>query len=140
VDTNAVRDGSTRGVYLVDNRVSSGSNNEGTASLQTALTVNSYVAWQIFAIDPNYSAIGGNIEIQQIGNSNAWGNSGQPQQLNATTFTGQVQNAGNANYRLTLNVQNPGQSGITITVNPSINAVGANLFTGERPQRTEAYV
>jgi hypothetical protein len=130
IDTNAAKAGSTAGVYIVDNRVSSGSQNEGSPTLQTACTSGSYVAWQVFAIDPNYVSIGGNVQIQQIGNSNAWGNSGQPQGLNATTFTGQVQNPGMASYQLALNVQNPGQSGITITVNPSINSSGATSIAG----------
>jgi hypothetical protein len=125
VDTNSVQNGQTKGIYLVDNRVSSGSQNEGSASLQTACTLNSYICWQILAIDPNYTAGGGTVAIQQIGNSNAWGMSGQPEILNPTTFTGQVQNAGQAGYSININVQNPGMSGITIQIKPSMLVTAA---------------
>lgn len=121
IDTNAVQAGSTRGIYLVDNRVSNGSQNEGSATLQTACTKNSFICWQVFAIDPNYTAIGGSVAIQSIGNSNAWGNSGQPQLMNSGTATGQAQNSGSASYSINLNVQSPGLSGITLTVNASVN-------------------
>jgi hypothetical protein len=127
VDTNSAQAGTTKGIYLVDNRISSGSQNEGTATLQTACTNNSYICWQVFAVDPNFAAIGGNLSIQSIGNSNAWGNSGQPQSLNANTFTGQVQNGGTANYQLSLNLQSPGLSGMTLTVNPSVNVTAASF-------------
>ena len=115
IDTNSATNGSTKGVYLVDNRVSSGSQNEGSVNLQTACTKGSYICWQVFAIDPNFTAIGGSVAIQSIGNSNAWGNSGQPQLVGAAA-TGQVQNSGTATYQINLNVQSPGQSGITIQV------------------------
>jgi hypothetical protein len=137
LDTNSVQNGKTTGIYLVDNRVSSGSQSEGSPNLQTACTLNSYIAWQVFAIDPNFAAAGGDVQIQQIGNSNAWGNSGQPESLNATTFTGQVQNTGQASYQLTLNVQSPGQSGITVSVNPGVNVSGASLAAGRRERHAE---
>jgi hypothetical protein len=121
IDTNAVQNGSTRGIYLVDNRVSSGSQNEGSASLQTACTLNSYICWQLFAIDPNYTSIGGKVEIQSIGNSNAWGSSGQPQSVNSGVFTGQAQNTGTAPYVINLTVQSPGKSGITLKVQAGVN-------------------
>ena len=127
IDTNSAQVGTTKGIYLVDNRVSSGSQNEGSAALQTACTLNSYICWQVFAVDPNFTASGGSVALQQIGNSNAWGNSGQPQMLNATTFTGQVQNGGTANYQININLQSPGMSGITLMVNPSINVAAAKL-------------
>ncbi len=130
VDTNAAQAGTTKGIYLVDNRVSSGSQNEGSANLQTACTLNSYICWQVFAVDPNFTSIGGSVAIQQIGNSNAWGDSGQPQMLNATTFTGQVENAGSASYSLNLNLQSPGQSGITLAVNPGVSVTGAASLAG----------
>jgi hypothetical protein len=125
VDTNSAQVGTTKGVYLVDNRVSSGSQNEGSATLQTACTLNSYVCWQVFSVDPNFASIGGDLRIQSIGNSNAWGNSGQPQSVNANTFTGQVQNGGTAGYQVTLTLQSPGQSGITLNVNPTVNVAAA---------------
>ena len=129
IDTNSAQAGTTKGIYLIDNRVSSGSQNEGSPTLTTACTLNSYICWQVYAVDPNFTAIGGVVAIQQIGNSNAWGNSGQPEQATGGAFTGQVQNAGTASYQITFTVQSPGQSGITIpvTANMSVAAAAAGL-------------
>jgi hypothetical protein len=121
VDTNAVQADQTQGVYLVDNRVNTGSTGEGSASLQTSCTKGSNVCWTALSIDPNFAAEGGVVSLQSIGNSNAWGDSGQPESVNSTTFTGQVQNSGTAGYTLNLNVQAPGGSGMTLSVNPSVN-------------------
>jgi hypothetical protein len=120
VDTNAIQADQTTGVYLVDNRTSAGSQNEGSAGLQTACTSGSNLCWTVQAIDPNFVAEGGVLGLQSIGNSNAWGDSGQPESINSTTFTGQVQNDGTAGYSLNLNVQVPGGSGKTLTVSPGV--------------------
>ena len=106
----------TRGVYVVDNRVSNGSTNEGTANLQTNVTNASVVNWQVFNVDPTAT---GAKSIQAISNSNAWGPGGQPQP-DATYggFTGQVQNTGTAPYSVTFNAQKQqGSAAITTTVN-----------------------
>lgn len=116
VDTNALQNGSTKGVYAVDNRVSNGSQNEGTAGLTTNASNGSTVNWQIFNIDPTNA---GMIGIQTISNSNAWGPGGQPQ-LDPTYggFSGQVQNTGTAPYSVTFNAQKqPGSAAITTTIN-----------------------
>lgn len=122
VDTNATQTGSTRGVYLVDNRVASGSQNEGSANLTTACTQNSNICWEIFTIDPNSTA---SVQIQSIGNSNAWGSSGQPQVAsdNANAFTGQAQNPGAAGYQVNFNVTLGTGSGFSVTVSPNVNVV-----------------
>jgi len=118
VDTNALQNGSTKGVYLVDNRLNNGSQNEGTVGLQTAVTTNSYICWQVYNVDPNSSTT---LSIASIGNSNAWGASGQPQSVSPNTFTGQAQTNGLAEYKLTINAQAGGGSGITTSVSPGIN-------------------
>jgi hypothetical protein len=124
VDTTAVQNGSTRGVYLVDNRVSSGSSSEGTAVLQTTCTQDSQICWEVFTVSPCTSDT---VSIQSIGNSNAWGSSGQPEAApdNSHAFTGQAQTAGGAGYQVTLNVQLGAGSGFTVTVSPSINVEAA---------------
>lgn len=113
VDTNAVQVGSTAGVYAVDNRVASGSQNEGTTELITSLTQGTNVCWQVFTVSPCVDAT---VQIQSIGNSNAWGPSGQPQMVPSqpNTFTGQVQKPGQAGYELTLTVQLGTGSGFTV--------------------------
>jgi hypothetical protein len=119
VDVNPIIQGQgTKGVYLVDNRVSSGSQNEGTAGLTTACTNGSYVCWEIVAVDPNADLE--QFQIQQIGSSNAWGNTGQPEATDGTgtVFTGQVQNTGTASYNLVLNVNDT-----SVTLTPSVTVV-----------------
>lgn len=113
VDTNAVQEGSTRGVYVVDNRVASGSENEGTPGLVTFVTQGTNVCWQVFTVSPCVDAT---VQIQSIGNSNAWGPSGQPQMVpgQPNTFTGQVQKPGGAGYQVNLTVQLGTGSGFTV--------------------------
>jgi hypothetical protein len=120
IDTNALQNGSTKGVYVVDNRVSNGSNNEGMPNLQTSLTNGSFINWQVFNIDPTST---GQKSIQSISNSNAWGSGGQPQpDTTYGGYTGQVQTAGVANYSVTFNAQKQqGTAGITTTVNLSVS-------------------
>lgn len=117
VDVNAiVQGGGTTGVWLVDNRVSSGSTGDGTAGLTTSCSNGSNLCWSVVAIDPNADIT--QLQIQQIGNSNAWGNSGQPEATDGTdtVFTGQVQNTGTASYNLVLNVNDT-----TVTLTPSVS-------------------
>lgn len=122
VDTNAVRNGSTNGVYLVDNRVSSGSSSEGMGTLQTACTQGSSICWEVFTVSPCTTD---SVSIQDISNSNAWGSSGQPEAApdNPNAYTGQAQTAGEADYEITLNVQLGEGSGFSVTVSPSISVL-----------------
>ena len=107
VDTNALTNGSTAGIYVVDNRLNWGSSNEGTPTLSTDVTKGTNICWQL--------------SIQNIGNAAIWGASGQPQQINSNTWTGQVQATGNHNpYLLVLNAQASGGSGITASLNLSM--------------------
>jgi hypothetical protein len=122
IDTNAVQAGQTKGIYLVDNRTSGGSQNEGSVNLQTNCTRGSFICWTIIPIDPNFVASGGSVQIQSIGNSNVWGDSGQPQRVDSWNFTGQAQSGTSGNYALGLNVQAPGGSGISLSINPGIAA------------------
>lgn len=120
VDTNAIQAGQTKGVYLVDNCVSNnGSQREGSASLQTKCMKGSFISWTILPIDPNF---GGSMQIQSIGNSNVWGDSGQPQRVDDHSFTGQAQNNTSSTYALGLNIQLAGGSGMSLQLNPGITA------------------
>lgn len=120
IDTNAVQQGSTKGIYMVDNRTSAGSMSEGGCTLTTAVTKNANICWTVMPIDPNFTAAGGSLQLQSISNSNAWGPSGQPQSVGMMQFTGTAQTSGMANYTMGINVQLPGQSGMTLDVTPNI--------------------
>lgn len=117
VDTNAVQNGTENGVYIVDNRVSNGSNNEGTTNLSTAVTQNSVIQWNVYNIDPVSTDTP---QLTAIGNSGAWGASGQPQAGPNGSFVGQAQGTGNFGYQVSFNVVSSGGSGITVKVSPTI--------------------
>lgn len=117
VDTNALQNGQTRGVYLVDNNLTRGSTQEGTPNLTTSVPTGTNICWQLLNVNLYSSA---ELSIQDIGNASVWGASGQPQQINATTWTGQAQAEGSASYQLTVNAQSG--SGITTSVYPTVSA------------------
>lgn len=128
VDSNAVVPGSTSGVYCVDNRgyQNPASQNEGTASLITQCTTGSKTCWQAFMMNP---LAGDTVTLTGIGNSEAWGPSGQPQpaslQSGVTSppaYTGIVQTAGANGYSVSLNVKLSGGSLVPITVPLTISA------------------
>lgn len=118
VDTNALQQGSTTGVYIVDNNLNHGSTNEGTVSLNTNVPVGTSICWSLLNVNPISSTV---LAIQDFGNAGIFGASGTPQQVNATTWTGQVQAAGQAQYNVNFTAQIPGASGITTSVNPSLS-------------------
>jgi hypothetical protein len=118
VDTNALQRGDTTGVYLVDNNLNHGSSQEGTVNLVTDVPVSTNICWSLLNVDPNSNAI---LSLQNFGDSSVFGFSGTPQQVNPTTWTGQVQAAGQAQYGINFNTQIPGQSGITTRLNPTLS-------------------
>lgn len=118
VDTNALQNGSTNGIYIVDSNLNNGSSNEGTPNLNTNVTTNTKVCWTILNVDLNSTT---QLSFQNFGNASVWGASGTPQQVNATTWTGQGQQNGNAQYNITFNAEPAGGSGITASVNPVMN-------------------
>lgn len=118
VDTNKVLNGSSEGIYLVDNRVGNGSRNEGSTGLLTNVTNGSVIQWDIYNIDATGKTA---LAITAIGNASIWGAGGQPQSNGAGGFVGQAQVTGQSAYQITMNVQKqPGSAGITINVDPSM--------------------
>lgn len=122
VDSNEVSVSSgTSGMYAVDNMLSNGSSNEGSASLTTQCAKGNTICWQALNINPGSNAPA--VAIQSIGNSNAWGPTGQPlaDPTNPGAFTGQAQNGGNGQpYQVTLTVGGTGGA----TLNASLNVTG----------------
>lgn len=118
VDINAIQNGSTRGVYAVDNRVGAGSTNEGTPNLLTQVTNGSTIQWNVYNIDATSTVVP---TLTAIGNANIWGAGGQPQADGTGAFIGQVQATGQDAYQVTINAQKqPGSAGITINFDPSM--------------------
>lgn len=118
VDTNALVNGETTGVYIVDNNLNHGSSNEGTVDLISNVPVGTKICWSLLNIDPTSSTI---LEIQNFGNANVFGDSGTPQMVNSNTWTGAVQNTGQNAYAINFSAQIPGASGITTSVSPSLS-------------------
>ncbi len=117
VDTNALQNGLTNGVYLVDNNLAHGSTNEGTTDLNTNLPTNAKICWTILNTNVNWN---GQLSIQNFGNAGVFGAGGTPQQINAQTWTGQVQENGADNYAIYINAVPPGGTGITTSLNPKL--------------------
>jgi hypothetical protein len=119
VDSNALVNGQTTGVYLVDNNLNNGSSNEGTVNLMTNVTVGTNICWQLLNVDPNSLVA---LQIQNFSNASVFGASGTPQPFNANTWTGQVQAQGqNVPYTINFTAQQPGGSGITTSVSPKLS-------------------
>lgn len=119
VDLNAVQKGSTKGVYLVDNRLGQGSSGEGSATLASEVSVGSTIQWNVYDIDPNGQAT---LSIQSIGAAPVWGAGGQPGPDGHGGFIGQALAAGTAPYALTLSIQKPQGPTIVTTVNPTLSS------------------
>jgi hypothetical protein len=115
VDTNALQNGSTTGVYLVDSNHNNGSSAEGTVNLNTNVSTNTKVCWQVLNTNKNWD---GELSIQNFGNSAVFGAGGTPTQVDQSTWTGQAQANGTATYGITFNAQPAGGTGISTTVNP----------------------
>lgn len=122
VDTNAAAQGSTAGIYLVDNQVSQGSSNEGSPSLNTVATANSNVCFSFLNIDCQDSST---LSIVNMGNSNAYGFNGTPQQFSPTVWTGTLASSGvSAPWSASLNITKQGGGGsISTQVNPSFQVI-----------------
>jgi len=118
VDTTAVQNGSTRGVYLVDNRLTSGSSREGTPSLETVANTNDKVCWKLMNVNVQSTD---SISVENFGNSSVFGVGGTPQRISSTVWTGQLEQNGNADYSITFNVQQGSGSGVTVEVQPSFS-------------------
>lgn len=119
-DVDAAASGSGSGMYLVDNRTGEGSLSEGTAKLTTSCSKGSKICWSAAVIVP---CSGATASIQSIGNSPAWGFSGQPQPAPdlAGALTGQAQGASAATaYDLFAEVQLEAGSLIQPKVTPQI--------------------
>jgi len=116
VDTDALHEGSTDGVYLVDSRVEVGIH-EGTPNLTTTVSQSTYICWQIANIDPGSSTT---LSIQSIGNAPVWGASGQPFFAEGESWTGQAQNAGSSTYQVIFNAEPKQGMGVTTIIFPTI--------------------
>ncbi|MEC4725477.1 hypothetical protein HWQ46_07955 [Shewanella sp. D64] len=115
VDTNALQNGSTTGVYLVDSNHNNGSSLEGTVNLNTNVSTNTKVCWQVLNTNKNWN---GELSIQNFSNSAVFGAGGTPTQVDQSTWTGQVQANGSDTYGVTFNAQPAGGTGISTTINP----------------------
>lgn len=117
VDTNALQNGSTTGVYLVDSNHNNGSSHEGTPSLNTNVSTNTKICWQVLNTNKNWD---GELSIQNFSNAGVFGAGGTPTQVDPSTWTGQVQANGSDTYEVTFNAQPSGGTGISTTATPTL--------------------
>jgi hypothetical protein len=126
--------------YLIDNRSGEGSRSEGTSSLATRCGKGSNLCWRAKTIVP---CGGATISTFSIGNSNAWGFSGQPQSAPDLlgALTGQAQNAITAtSYPMSVSVQLPTGSFVTPSVTPQIAVQGPPGQPRAQLRSTEEFV
>lgn len=135
VDTGAASPGSQTGIYMVDNRGNDGSTGQGTASLNSVVSRNSYVCFEIINVDVTSTVP---VTFESFGNSNAWGTSGQPAPWagNKAIWTGQVENSGlDQTYEFIVSIG--GAPPIQVSVaTPTLSvseAVTTRLGTGTTP-------
>jgi hypothetical protein len=123
IDTNAAAQGSTKGIYLVDNQVSLGSANEGTPTLTTVATQNSNVCFSVLNVDSQSTA---SLEFANFANSNVYGFNGTPQQYSPTVWTGTLAKGEvSAPYGFTVNITKQGGGGsITTQLSPTFKVIG----------------
>jgi hypothetical protein len=114
VDTNAAKQNSTDGVYMVDNRVNSGSTGEGSLGLDTHVSKASNVCFQVINIDATSDVT---VEFTSFGNSNAWGTQIPAMwDNNAKVWTAQAANqGGNQPYSFVLRVGNATPFQVSVT-------------------------
>lgn len=118
VDTDALVNGQTAGVYIVDNNLNHGSSGEGTVKLNTKVPVGTKICWSLLNVDPTSDTV---LQIQNFGNAGVFGAGGTPKQVNATTWTGQVQAQGSDAYNINFTAQKVGGTGITTSVDPALS-------------------
>lgn len=87
VDVNDLTDGQNTGCYAVDNMVANGSTNEGTNCLNTVVSTNTNVCWQVLPIDPQYA---GCFTITSINAPSGWASQPAKYGKNEDFWTGQV--------------------------------------------------
>jgi hypothetical protein len=90
VDVNDLTDGQLTGCYAVDNKVAQGSSNEGTNCLNTVVSNNTNVCWQVLPIDPQYA---GDFTITEIDAPSGWAQEPAEYGKTADVWTGQVSKA-----------------------------------------------
>jgi hypothetical protein len=117
VDTKAIQAGSLNGVYLLDSNQNDERAKAGCPSLCTCVPTNTKICWQLLAINKNWK---GNLSLQKFSNAGVFGASGIPKRIDATTWTGQVQDKGSDNYQIIFNLQQEGGSCILVSVIPRL--------------------
>ncbi|ARP84167.1 hypothetical protein CAL12_27375 [Bordetella genomosp. 8] len=75
IDENNLQDGSVNGVYIVDNRVASGSMPQGNPGMTTVASLNDKICWRVEPLNPNSTST---FMIQSISDIQAWGYTGVP--------------------------------------------------------------
>lgn len=103
VDENYISDGGTSGVWSIDNQGSQ-SSGEGGAKLDTAVSKNDTICWTLEPVNPASTST---FQIESIGNSEAWGFTGQPEPANTdkTVYVG-IAEGSSAYYEMDITVTN----------------------------------
>ncbi|WP_454690128.1 hypothetical protein [Achromobacter aloeverae] len=127
VDEGFLKDGSTRGVYMMDNRAASGSvRSAATLPWQTNLDVGENICWRIRPVNPQSKKT---FTIDGISNCAAWGYSGHPGVAFDGTgeYTGTAETGGNYSYTISITISGGDRitdDAATLTVPASLSVRG----------------
>ncbi|ANN78031.1 hypothetical protein [Bordetella flabilis] len=123
IDDNTVQNGTSNGVYIMDNRVGAGSGAEGASNLNTVANINEKICWRVEPLNPSSQST---FTIQSIGEISAWGYTGGPgisPDLGESAYTGTVEAACAATaYNIDIYASLANGGVMTLSVQPSITA------------------
>ncbi|MBS0057669.1 hypothetical protein [Yersinia sp. Marseille-Q3913] len=114
IDEEDIQEGTDKGIYLLDNQLGSRGAHAALPTVGTVASRSDRIYWRICMLSPSSYATA---EIVSIGNSKAWGFSGQPESAfdSDSAFTGQVQEAGTYSYNISITVTNSDQGDFSLT-------------------------
>ncbi|QDW33772.1 hypothetical protein FFE93_012330 [Yersinia sp. KBS0713] len=108
VDEKTALQGESTGIFAMDNHLGSGSDIQGSTQLVTYAGRGDKIYWRAMFINPNTvdAQSIASIGISSVGNSPAWGYSGQPEIAfdSDSNFSGEAQVAGRYTYELLINI------------------------------------
>ena len=95
------------GIYMMDNQLNAGSNNEGQLELSTICPPGSLIGFTAYPLDTNS---GDQIAITgfNVSQGNVFGNQGYPLRISPNYWIGQATNAGNQIYQIQVKVTSGG--------------------------------
>jgi hypothetical protein len=121
IDENNLQLGTVSGIYIVDNRVASGSNPQGNPGMTTVADTGDKICWRVQPLNPNSTST---FKIQSISEIQAWGFTGTPgisPDAGDAAYTGIAESAcGTLNYTIDIFAMLANGDYMTLSPKPAI--------------------